>query len=87
MDTQDDEDDDAFEVNTPPATRTSAPAPVAAAAATPATTTPAVAPAAPAVPVAETPNGQQQSNEQLDQLRQILANIQPAGKEGRKIKP
>ncbi|GAA5800643.1 hypothetical protein HPULCUR_006079 [Helicostylum pulchrum] len=78
MDTQDDEDDDAFEVNTPPATRTSAPAPVAAAAATPATTTPAVAPAAPAVPVAETPNGQQQSNEQLDQLRQILANIQPA---------
>lgn len=83
MGTQDDEDDDAFEVNTPPATtRTSAPsaAPVVAApavAATPATTTPA----APAVPVTETPN--QQSNEQLDQLRQILANIQPAGKDQR----
>ncbi|KAI9356721.1 proteasome complex subunit Rpn13 ubiquitin receptor-domain-containing protein [Pilaira anomala] len=65
------------EANTPPAPRTVTAAPA------PPTSTPAAAavPAADVTPVTETPasntNQPEQSNEQLDQLRQILANIRP----------
>lgn len=83
-DTQDDDDDDDDEATTPPANITSAPAvteapavstPVASAPAvtTPAVTTPAVQPSA-------APSNNQQSSEQLNQLREMLANIRPAGK-------
>lgn len=45
----------------------------------PVVSTPAPIVSTPA-PVTAAPNNNQQSSEQLDQLRQILANIRPAGK-------
>ncbi|KAI7887913.1 proteasome complex subunit Rpn13 ubiquitin receptor-domain-containing protein [Mucor mucedo] len=78
-DTQDDDDDD-DEATTPPANITSTPAVtetpvVSAPVAAPA---PAVQPAPAATAATAAPSNNQQSTEQLDQLRQMLANIRPA---------